>query len=89
MVTKLTNWICSLPHRYRRYRYKYSFKKAVKNAMHVKFTTGEKCLVLFVNNELGYKCFKKQALKTLCKSKYFKKGTTARKLERMAEFTTH
>ncbi|HMO63311.1 MAG TPA: hypothetical protein PKC39_14595 [Ferruginibacter sp.] len=89
MVNLLLHFFKNLPLNYQKWRYQHSLKKAIKHANHIKHTTGYKCVVLFVDNVRGYKAFKKDTLKLLVKSKYFKKGTTVQKLESMAVYTTN
>lgn len=66
--------------------YRKRLNKAIRHAQHIRRTTGKKCMVLFV--EGTYKVYTMQAIKGLVKSKFFKKGTTARQIESLAVYTT-
>ncbi|MGN7787411.1 hypothetical protein ACTJIJ_22955 [Niabella sp. 22666] len=79
MVNRIINWL-------RRKLNKKQLAKAIKHAQHVRYTTGKKCLVLWV--EGTYRVYSMQSIKALAKSKYFKKGTTHRDIERLAVYTT-
>jgi hypothetical protein len=67
--------------------YRRSLKKAIKHAMHIKRTTGHKCLVLLFPG--GYRAIRKVALKQVHRQGLFKKGVTVQQIEMMAVYNTN